>query len=95
MLGPGGSSAVVAKNLDIPTGVLGLVYRQAERGEFHRRESTLRIGNRLLHRLPAVTSLSGSFSSDGNHFTATETESFTLEAGKVKTITFSWFGSRR
>jgi len=40
-------------------------------------------------------SLSGSFSANDNHFTATETESFTLDSGQVRTINFSWSGSRR
>jgi hypothetical protein len=47
-----------------------------------------------VHYLQA-TSFSGSFSTDGSHFTATQTDSFTLDSGQVKTVTFFWFGSRR
>jgi hypothetical protein len=41
------------------------------------------------------STFSGSFSADGNHFTATETQSFTLDSGQVKVVTFRWSGSRR
>lgn len=51
-------------------------------------------GGMCTHYLTAY-SFSGSFSPDGNHFTATETQSFTLDSGQVKIITFSWSGSRR
>jgi hypothetical protein len=42
-----------------------------------------------------ASGFSGSFSADGNYFSAVETTSFTLDSGEVKAITFSWFGSRR
>src|SRR5262245_6801075 len=42
-----------------------------------------------------ASSLSGSFAPDNNSFTATETWSFTLDSGQVKTVTFSWVGTRR
>jgi hypothetical protein len=42
-----------------------------------------------------ASSLSGSFAPDNNSFTATETWSFTLDSGQVKTVTFSWVGIRR
>lgn len=42
-----------------------------------------------------ASSLSGSFAPDNNSFTATETWSYTLDSGQVKTVTFSWVGTRR
>ena len=42
-----------------------------------------------------TNSFSGSFSADGSHLIATETWSFTLDSGQVKTVTFHWSGSRQ
>ena len=39
-------------------------------------------------------SLSGRFSEDGNHLTATEVMSYTFDSGQVSTITYSWSASR-
>ncbi len=39
--------------------------------------------------------ISGTFAPDNNSFTATETWSFTLDSGLLKTVTFSWVGTRR
>jgi streptogramin lyase len=40
-----------------------------------------------------TSSLSGSFSADGNHLTATEVWSLTLDSGEVVTTTFRWSAS--
>jgi hypothetical protein len=48
-------------------------------------------GGMCTHYLHA-SELSGTFSADDKSFTATETESFTLDSGQVKTITYSWLG---
>ena len=37
---------------------------------------------------------SGTFAADGRRFAATEVQSFTFDAGSIKTITFSWSGTR-
>lgn len=50
-------------------------------------------GDYCAHFVQAST-FSGSFSADGNHFTATETWSFALDSGEVKSVTFLWSGSR-
>jgi len=41
------------------------------------------------------STLTGAFSADNNSFTAVETWRFTLDSGDVKTVTFSWSGTRR
>jgi len=41
-----------------------------------------------------MTSLSGSFSVDGNHLNATEVWSLTLDSGEMVTTTFRWSASR-
>jgi hypothetical protein len=41
-----------------------------------------------------ASSLSGSFSQDGNHLTATEVWSLTLYSGEVVTTTFRWTANR-
>ena len=46
------------------------------------------------HYVEAQT-LSGSFSPDNNSFSAVETLSLTPDSGQVRTITFSWSGTRR
>ena len=39
------------------------------------------------------STIAGAFSPDQSSFTATETLSFTLDSGQVKTITFAWSGN--
>ena len=39
--------------------------------------------------------ITGTFSADKSSFSATETWSFTVDSGQVKTITFSWTGARK
>jgi hypothetical protein len=46
------------------------------------------------HYVEAST-LTGSFTPDYTSFNATETTSWTLDSGEVKTISFSWVGTRR
>jgi|HubBroStandDraft_6_1064221.scaffolds.fasta_scaffold1244800_1 hypothetical protein len=46
------------------------------------------------HYLQAST-LAGNFSADKSSFTAVENWYFTLDSGEVKTVTFSWSGTRR
>jgi len=41
------------------------------------------------------SSLSGSFSADGGHLTATETWTLRPDSGEVKTVTFRWDAVRR
>ena len=42
-----------------------------------------------------ASTLNGTFSPDGNNLTATETWSFRLDSGQVKTLTFQWSAIRR
>jgi hypothetical protein len=46
------------------------------------------------HYLQSQT-VAGSFSSDWNSFSATETWFFTLDSGDVRTVTFAWTGTHR
>lgn len=46
------------------------------------------------HYLQAST-LAGNFSADRSSFAAVENWYFTLDSGEVKTVTFSWSGTRR
>lgn len=50
--------------------------------------------NDCAHYLQSST-LAGSFSPDGTHLTATETWSFRLDSGELKTVTFQWSGVRQ
>ena len=47
------------------------------------------------HYLYAWKNSLGKLLAGGNQFTATQTDSYTLDSGEVKTTTFSWLGIRR
>ncbi|HSB63087.1 MAG TPA: hypothetical protein VLJ18_02930 [Thermoanaerobaculia bacterium] len=51
-------------------------------------------GSSMCTHYRQMQSLSGSFSEDGNHLSATEVWSFTLDSGEVVTRTFSWSANR-
>jgi len=52
------------------------------------------IAGMCTHYLQAST-LAGTFSADKTSFTAVENWYFTLDSGDVRTVTFSWSGTRR